>query len=105
MSDLTPEATLQIIAKAIVQVGNLSWEAPIDWDYISKDPQNEWYLRAMEQARAALLALARADLSEDMINTGWEGGEAAVRFDDDFRALIREIAAGQNALKSPEKPA
>ena len=55
---------LQAVARALVLERNKNLpvtDAPIDWEYISRDPENEWYRYYMGQARAALLSLAVCD--------------------------------------------
>lgn len=75
--------TLEIMAKVTYEAGGLrKWEEVKDKRFI---------VMAM---RASLFALAEAELDVEMINAGWgEDEHAAERFDDNFRALIREIAS------------
>lgn len=61
------------------------WED--DW------PPCDVKLRCRKAIRAALYALADADISEEMIEAGWEDDEAAVRFDEDFRSVLTWIAS------------
>jgi hypothetical protein len=63
------------------------------WDELS--PQNQLAIAAC--MRAALMALAEADLDEPMINAGWEHDNGTVNFEDDFRILLKVIANEANA--------
>lgn len=58
------------------------------WDAID-DASRKVCIRDM---RAALLALAECDLSEEMIDLGWEDDQGTPDFDRDFTALLRSIA-------------
>jgi hypothetical protein len=75
---------LQAITKAAYEA---EW-GPGSWDLVSED-------RQMERCRymsAGLLTLNDADISEQMIDAGWEDDHGTPDFDRDFRALLRAIA-------------
>jgi hypothetical protein len=78
---------LEIMAKA-------AWEHP-DGPTLWRDlPEN---MRTSEIAamRAALLALAEADISREMIDAGLEDDDTARRFEDAFRSICRSLAEGE----------
>lgn len=58
------------------------------WEQAPRERQKQ----TIAFVRAGLLAVAGADISKEMINAGWEGNAFADRFEENFRALLREIA-------------
>ena len=95
---------LEAMAKAICDYENAHGsQAPVDWDYIRKSPDNinyEWY---MGIAKAAILSLAEVELSEEAISQGdaayyavaqKKDGDRFSALRDQFRAMLRSIAEG-----------
>lgn len=78
---------LEVMAKA-------AWNAIADefnqWDELGAEEK----IMNTDGQRAALLALSECDLSEAMINDGWEGDHDADRFENDFRSMLKKLAEG-----------
>jgi len=75
---------LETVARALVQKRNKNLpvtDAPIDWEYISRNPENEWYRFYMGQARAALLVLGRQEECPDLVpKVHWDAFRAVCCF-------------------------
>ena len=84
---------LEAMAKAICDYENAHGsQAPVDWDYIRKSPDNinyEWY---MGIAKAAILSLAEVELPESVLDAACSVNDTLVK--NEFRAMLRSIAEG-----------
>jgi hypothetical protein len=100
---------LQAVARALVLERNKTLpvtDAPIDWEYISRDPENEWYRFYMGQARAALLALAEFKLPDRttrlalmLSGSDFPKGRLVNLYEGyriEFKAMLRAIATEGN---------
>jgi hypothetical protein len=86
---------IEAVAKAIIESEPHSqWEPPADWNYIKSVPDHPLYERGMRQAKAALLALAEAELPERFS----ERSAPALM----FRAMLRAIAQDHPSTRDTE---
>jgi hypothetical protein len=86
---------IEAVAKAIIESEpHPQWEPPADWNYIKSVPDHPLYERGMRQAKAALLALAEAELPERMSDgrSGIYPHQRDGMYRDAFRTMCRAIA-------------
>jgi hypothetical protein len=85
---------LEIMALAAINEGR-GFDDQFTLEEIKHEQYASMWTMAKAEVRAALLALAEADISRDMIDAGLEDDDVARRFEDAFRSICRSLAEGE----------